>query len=355
LGHSLIGAGPIIIHRMSPDGRTLLDSGVTVYTGPVAEGTKIYKRNKYYYISIPEGGVGAGWQTVLRSKRIWGPYEKKVVLEQGTTAVNGPHQGSLVETPGGQLWFYHFQLAGATGRVVHLQPGYWKDDWPVIGVDIDRDGMGQPVYVWKKPDVGKTVAIAAPQSDDNFESPNLGLQWQWNHNPVDSGWSLTRRHGWLALAALHTTDFMHARNTLTQKTMGTKGQASVELDGDNLAEGQKAGLSSLSSVFNQIGLEKKNGRLWLFCQINDRPLQEAPVTTKKVFLRVNLDTTARASNFAYSLDNKKFTPFGQPFDLVWGFWKGTRIALFSYNVQTSGGVAWFRHFRYDYDGPKGAE
>ena len=102
LGRSKHGAGPIIIHKMSPDGWELLDDGFTVYTGPVAEGTKIYKRDGYYYLSIPEGGVKGGWQTILRSRNIYGPYEKKVVMEQGSTDINGPHQGALVETPAGE-------------------------------------------------------------------------------------------------------------------------------------------------------------------------------------------------------------------------------------------------------------
>jgi xylan 1,4-beta-xylosidase len=105
LGRSQVGAGPIIIHKMSTDGKSLLDDGVTVYTGPVAEGTKIHKLKGYYYLSIPEGGVQGGWQTILRSKSIYGPYEKKVVLERGSTRINGPHQGSLVDTPDGQWWF----------------------------------------------------------------------------------------------------------------------------------------------------------------------------------------------------------------------------------------------------------
>lgn len=127
LGHSKVGAGPIIIHKLSTDGKQLLDDGVTVYTGPVAEGTKIHKINGYYYLSIPEGGVGEGWQTILRSKNIFGPYEKKVVLEKGSTKINGPHQGSLVDTPQGEWWFYHFQENGAMGRVVHLQPVFWQN------------------------------------------------------------------------------------------------------------------------------------------------------------------------------------------------------------------------------------
>lgn len=181
LGHSVYGAGPIIIHRMSPDGTRLLDEGVTVYTGPVAEGTKIYKRHGYYYLVIPEGGVATGWQTVLRSKSIFGPFEKKVVLEQGLTDVNGPHQGGLVELPSGESWFLHFQDAGAIGRVVHLQPVHWLEDWPLMGVDLNFNGIGEPVAVWTNPDVGAVYPLAAPQTSDEFASPELGLQWQWNH------------------------------------------------------------------------------------------------------------------------------------------------------------------------------
>ena len=117
---------------MSADGTRLLDEGMTVYTGPVAEGTKIFKKDGYYYLSIPEGGVGTGWQTILRSKNIYGPYEKKVVLEQGSTTINGPHQGAIVDTPDGQWAFFHFQHHHALGRVDHHQPMHWENDWTVI-------------------------------------------------------------------------------------------------------------------------------------------------------------------------------------------------------------------------------
>ena len=199
LGRSQLGAGPIIVHRMSADGRQLLDDGVTVYTGPVAEGTKWMKRNGYYYLIIPEGGVGGGWQTVLRSKNIYGPYEKKVVLEQGSTRFNGPHQGALVDTPEGEWWFYNFQSTPVLGRVLHLQPARWKDDWPLMGVDIDGNGIGEPVEVWTKPHAGVVQQPSLPKSSDTFDDERLGLQWQWNHNPDNNRWSLNERKGWLTL------------------------------------------------------------------------------------------------------------------------------------------------------------
>lgn len=374
LAHSLHGAGPIIIHKMDEDGTRLLDDGVTVYTGPVAEGPKMFKREGYYYISIPEGGVSTGWQTVLRSRSIYGPYEKKVVLETGATSVNGPHQGAFVDTPEGEWWFYHFQSAGPLGRVVHLQPVFWKDDWPVVGVDIDRNGIGEPVYVWKKPATGKTAVIHAPQSDDEFHAPVLGLQWQFNHNPDNSAWSLTDKPGYLSLKALESESFLRAKNTLTQKIMGLSGEAVVALDLSKMAEGQKAGLCIFGSMYHLIGVHRTGNKNYLFFEGNgDLFKQPQPagvrvridyfdtsknhvekqlISAQIIYLKVKLDFMTHTNHFYYSTDNKNFIPFGKDFSAIFGFWKGARLGLFSYNEINDDGVALFNWFKYDYDGPK---
>lgn len=353
LGHSKVGAGPIIIHKLSADGKQLLDDGVTVYTGPVAEGTKIHKINGYYYLSIPEGGVGEGWQTILRSKNIFGPYEKKVVLEKGSTKINGPHQGSLVDTPQGEWWFYHFQENGAMGRVVHLQPVFWQNDWPVIGVDIDRNGIGEPVYVWKKPDISGNHAISAPQTDDNFSTTQLGLQWQWNHNPDNASWSLTEKAGSLNLKALKAENFLKARNTITQKVMGTTGEAVTELDFNSIAEGQKAGLCNIGGKNNSlVGVKMQDGQIYIFFEKNKTISGEKIIKAKKIYLKLQLDIINNKNQFFYSLDNKTFTPVGENFTTSAGNWKGTRIGLFSYNELDNAGTASFNWFTYNYDGPK---
>jgi beta-xylosidase len=352
LGHSRLGAGPIIIHQMSKDGTKLLDDGKMVYSGLGAEGTKIFKRNSFYYISIPEGGVDRGWQTVLRSKSIYGPYEKKVVLETGRTEINGPHQGAIVDTPNGDWWFYHFQLAGALGRVMHLQPMYWHDDWPVIGVDIDRNGIGEPVFAWKKPDVGATFPICTPQASDEFDQQDLGLQWQWNHNPVDAQWSLTEKQGWLCLKALQASNLKVARNTLTQKVMGYTGEAITQLDATSLVPGQKAGLASMSNVFNSIGVKNKEGKLFVFFDGNDKSNEEIAINKKIVYFKLNLNAVDKIGRFQYSLDNKKYQSIGADFNIRWGDWKGTRIGLFSYNELSDGGMAAFNFFHYTFDGPR---
>ena len=146
----------LFVAPMSPDGTRLLGQSRIVYDGhetqPTIEGTKFYKRDGYYYIFSPAGGVPTGWQVVLRSRSPWGPYEEKVVMAEGRSGVNGPHQGAWIDTPAGEHWFMHFQDKDAYGRVVHLQPMEWTEEgWPVIGMDKDGDGVGEPVMKHKKP------------------------------------------------------------------------------------------------------------------------------------------------------------------------------------------------------------
>src|SRR5436190_6481635 len=163
---------------MNKEGTKIISDGVIVYDGhekdPTIEGPKFYKRNGYYYIFAPAGGVATGWQTVLRSKNVLGPYEDRIVMNQGKSEVNGPHQGAWVETATGESWFLHFQDRGAYGRVVHLEPMAWKEDWPMIGVDTDGDRIGEPVAAFRKPVVSGAADIATPQTDDEFDGSTLG-------------------------------------------------------------------------------------------------------------------------------------------------------------------------------------
>ena len=350
LGRSRHGAGPIIIHKMSADGTRLLDEGMTVYTGPVAEGTKIFKKDGYYYLSIPEGGVGTGWQTILRSKNIYGPYEKKVVLEQGSTTINGPHQGAIVDTPDDQWAFFHFQHHHALGRVVHLQPMHWENDWPVIGVDFDRNGIGEPVYVCQKPIESKT--IFAPQTDDDFSTPNLSLQWQFNHNPTDHAWSLSAHPGSLTLKALKSSTFRLARNTLTQKIMGNISEATIAMDFTEIADGQRCGLACMGKINNVLGIKMEKGQKYLYTSNDTTEISTTFPNGNQIYLRVSIDMTNQKFQYFYSTDNIRFIPYGTSFFFFFGFWKGARIALYCYNKEQEAGTASFQWFIYKHDGPQ---
>ena len=358
LGRSKHGAGPIIVHKMSPDGRQLLDEGVTVYEGPIAEGTKWLKRNGWYYLIIPEGGVGTGWQTVLRSKNIYGPYERKIVLEQGSTNINGPHQGALVDTPDGKWWFYHFQETPVLGRVVHLQPVRWEDDWPLMGEDYDGNGIGEPVASFSSPKLGEarrglnnrrspspqTSYVSSDFIDDFNISPStllttpaskLKLAWQWNHNPDDSHWSLSEHPGFLTIHAQPADSLKACRNMLTQKVIGYQSESTtiVEASGDCYA-----GLFCSGKLFTGIGLSK-NG---VFIEQNGLRRLIQPGTFPRLYLKITNDCQQNRHQYFYSTDGETYLPACEPFPMRGGYWKGIRVGLFCYGTD---GMALFDAFR----------
>ena len=336
LGHSIHRAGPIIIHKMSADGKYLLDNGITVYRGPVAEGTKFLKRNGWYYLIIPEGGVEKGWQTCLRAKDIYGPYERRVVLEQGSTKINGPHQGGLVDTPDGKWWFIHFQSTPTLGRVVHLEPASWESDWLKIGIDQDGNGIGEPVDIFQKPNQVSLKKL--PQTSDEFNDP-LGLQWQWCHNPHDAFWSLSKKKGWLMLQAEPSKNLKMSHNMLTQKLIGYQSCATTCLDASKLKKGY-AGLLSIGDTFRGIGVCKDG----LYLEENGNRQLIKRGKFNKIYLRQNIDCHNNVFQFSYSEDGETFKEIGKPFFMKAGNWKGVRTGLYCYGKK---GKAFFDFFHYD--------
>lgn len=358
IGRSQLGGGPIFIHKMSADGKTLLDDGVKVYEGPTAEGTKIFKKDGFYYLSIPEGGVSTGWQTVMRSKNIYGPYEAKRVLEMGSTNVNGPHQGALVDTPDGEWWFFHFQSTEPQGRVVHLQPARWVNGFPEIGEDYDGNGIGEPVKVHAKPTVKKLNKIHAPQADDSFDGKKLGIQWQFNHNPDDNKFSLTDKKGWLCIIPQKAEKLRMAKNQLTQKTMGYRGIATVKIDFSHLSEGGRMGLECIGNRFAGAGImiSAENGTSvpYLYCETDGTVTQKTALPSMKkqtMYIRLEIDALHNKHQFYYSADGKEFISLGESFESGSGDWKGSRVGLYAYTTGEPGGHAYFDAFTYHFDGP----
>jgi len=336
--HSKTGAGPLILHRMSPDGKHVLDDGKIIVQDPeqlpVLEGPKLYKRDGYYYIFAPIGGVGGGSQVVLRSKHIYGPYQHRVVLAQGSTAINGPHQGGYVETPNGEGWFVHFQADGAHGRIVHLEPVRWHDDWPVIGADPDGASAGQPAPSGPIPGNPRVPSQLRPQTSDDFNSATLGPQWEWNHNPDDDHWSLTARTGYLRLIPMPADSLLSARNTLTQSMQDNAFEFTARIDLAEMKSGDHAGLAMFE--FAASGLEivqsGRERRLNFFRQ-HDRI--EGPMLAQPLIqLRVRVDGDQAV--YAYSLDEgATFQQLGSPTSIHFSWWKGSRPALFAYTTQST--------------------
>jgi beta-xylosidase len=339
--HGKVGAGPLILHRMSADGTRVLDAGIVVAEDPknlpVLEGPKLLKRRGWYYIFAPIGGVETGPQAVGRSRSITGPYEWRVVLEKGNTAVQAPHQGGYVETPDGKGWFLHFNSTGAFGRIVHLQPVVWRDDWPLMGDPVAGTTHGQPVPGGAVPLVVDPKKLPRLQDSDEFSSTTLGLQWEWNHNPVDAAWSLSARPGWMRLRALPAGHLVTARNTLTQILQGPAMTFTARVDLAAMTEGQRAGLSMFGTRPAWVGAVREQGATRIVFSTEGNETASVPAGGT-VQLRVRVGTDQQAV-FSYSVDDgATFTGIGAPAVLRFAWWKGARPALFTY-IKSPPGIA----------------
>jgi beta-xylosidase len=331
---------------LAPDGSQLLGEGRIVFydpqNHPTVEGPKFLKRGGWYYISAPAGGVATGWQTIMRSRSIYGPYEVKVVLAQGNTSVNGPHQGAIVDTPDDQWWFIHFQDCGAYGRVTHLQPVEWQEGWPLIGVNQNAAGVGEPVRGFVKPNRLMDSAPVIPQTSDNFDSPKLGLQWQWNANHSDDWYSLTARPGWLRLFAQAVPENILAKapHALMQKFPALEFSATtvVEIPDEPEAGG---GLIVLGESYAGIMVRRVEGILIVEQFSRNTELsgnQEFVHETiagleGSVWLRVDVKREATCQ-FSYSTDGRNFTTMGLYFFANAGRWIGAKIGLISVGVES---------------------
>ncbi len=350
----------IVVKQMNAEGTKTIDDGVIVYDGhdmdPTIEGPKFYKRNGWYYIFAPAGGVSTGWQLVLRSRNIYGTYERKVVMDQGSTNINGPHQGAWVDTKNGEHWFLHFQDKDAYGRVVHLQPMKWIDNWPVIGNDKDGDGKGEPVLVFRKPNVGKTYSIETPADTDEFNDNKMGLQWQWQANPKPY-WAFPS-YGKLRLFSYPLPDssnnYWNVPNLLMQKFPAEEFVVTTKLSFHPRLDAERAGLIIHGADYAYLSVVKKadgNYFSYSLCKEADKEKEATVQDGEKIinadiYLRVQV-TKGAVCEFSYSMDGVTFKLIGEKLIAKPGRWVGAKVGLFcTRTVKTNDSgfidVDWFR-------------
>lgn len=341
------------VNKMAVDGTHLLDEGVMVVDGrvnnPTLEGPKFYKRNGYYYIFAPAGGVEKGWQMVYRSKNIYGPYEERIVLAQGDTPVNGPHQGAWVELENGESWFIHFQDLEPYGRIIHLQPVKWVDDWPQMGENVDEKGLGQPVLVHKKPNVGKTYPVRVPETSDEFMAPTLGLQWQWQAN-YDNVWYSLENHA----LKLYTKKFVaedirtlyRLPNLLTQMMQMPVFTATTKVTLKDDLVGDEAGLAITGYQYHYLALCHGEAGNYVKFVYGEKGQEEGlerikikvPVGTDSLYLRLEMYNEHNVledgiGQFYYSVDGEHYEKIGLPFYTLPGGWVGSKIGIYATNFE----------------------
>ena len=340
------------VRPMAPDGSRLLGEGKVIFHAPekhpTIEGPKFYKRHGWYYIFAPAGGVQSGWQVVLRARSVFGPYEDKTVLHQGNTSINGPHQGGLVELETGQSWFIHFQDAGVYGRIVHLQPVTWKDDWPLIGTDQNNDGIGEPVLRFPKPKVARVAPVTVPQTSDEFDSPTLGLQWHWQANYHDNWAALTARQGWLRLYAQPAKhkNLANVPNLLLQKFPARAFAAETLVEPGPGRIWLETGLVVTGRSSAAIALQTTDGNTTIVFRRNESCTPVKRLDSNKVRFRVEV-AEGGLCKFSFASANGDFEPVEHFFQAEPGIWVGAKVGIYAISIDSGPSrYADFDYFRF---------
>ena len=341
-------ASVLSVRELSADGTRAISDPVIVFDGNgtenrTCEGPKFYKRDGWYWIMCPAGGVPTGFQLAMRSKSPFGPYEHKIVLAQGKTAVNGPHQGGWITTKYGEDWFLHFQDKEAYGRVVHLQPVDWSSGWPVMG------RKGEPVVSHRKPKAADGLPVVNPMESDEFNDHRLGLQWQWQAN-YQQFYGMPTAFGTMRIythkLAEGAKSLWEVPNMLLQKTPADKFTATAKLRFTSKDEGQFGGVVMMGLDYSALVVRRKGDAFELVqmtCHQADKGKAQSetvlatlkatakdkidykPGIHEDIYLRLKVDNSRL--RFAYSLNGKQFIDCGDEFKMREGKWIGAKFGF----------------------------
>lgn len=349
----------ITLWELTPDGKKAVGTPRIIYDGNdgvnhTVEGPKFYRKGDWYYMFAPAGGVATGWQLVMRSRNIEGPYEAKIVMAQGKSDINGPHQGAWVTDSEGKDWFLHFQDKDLYGRLIHLNPMVWREDWPVIGNDTDGDGCGDPVRRWSKP-AGSVIQGALPLQ--HSKDASALFQWHADYKP-EYGFPLPE--GMMRVYG-HRTEAVDINlwdvpNLWLQKFPAEEFTATsrVRVSAKSLSEGATSGIVVMGRDYARLGLLKKGDAFVLQYAVNRDADNGGKETVKDiaelkptrvyaaglmpnlecdVWLRVTVKRDGKCT-LSYCTDGRKFTDAGR-FTAHVGKWIGAKLGYYSV---TSGGV-----------------
>ena len=332
----------------------------------LGEGSHFYKFGKTYYITTAEY-AGSFRMPAARATSPLGPWEinpsisehedfgetrgYRLAGNKDVTTIRPPdpksrdglsmHQGGIIQTPKGDWWGWSMYEGNSVGRLTALSPVTWKDGWPYFGLP---GNLGRSPRTWVKPIASAAPARAPYQRSDSFDGA-LANVWEWNHVPDPARWSLTEQPGSLRLHTAPASDFLSARNTLTQRAIGPQSTVTAELDASGLAAGDVAGLALLNRPYAWLGVERgANGLSIVRFDETGGPVASAPVRASHLWLRAACDFDTEQARFSYSTDGTHFTDLGADFTMVYQLitFQGVRYGLFAYNQRgAAGGFADF--------------
>ena len=338
----------IHLFKMNAAGNEVLEnSDHIIHHSAGSEANKLYKIHGLYYHYYSE--VAAEGRVIMmeRSRSLNGPWEIHQLIHVNAAVDKEPNQGGLIQLPSGAWYFLSHQGRGDwEGRAGVLLPVHWIQGWPIIG-HIGSDGIGNMVWRGKKPISGfpRTVLSAS----DNFDARMLKPEWEWNYQPRADKWSLTERPGFLRLYAfqsLQANNFRTTGNVITQRAFRTRqNEVTVKLDLSGMVDGQESGLAHFAQTYCTAGIAQTGGIRSLNFNDNGRRVAGPSISGKDIYFRSIWGFDGK-SQFFYSTDGHTFQPFGDPYQLTWGAYRGDRVGIFTVNSKATAGYLDIDSFEY---------
>lgn len=354
------------IFPLSADGKKVdWEKKVLINEGYGREASKLYKWNGKYYHMFSEDRNGGRYLMMQRADNPMGPYSECHRLCHTQREWNEPNQGGYLQDKAGN-WFFltHHGRGDWGGRQVSLLPVTWtKDGWPVIGL-LDRDEVGSMVWRHAMPEtfrpsfkdicgrirkdgetgISGTPGIGSSVTVEGFNAPD----WEWNYHPRKDFFNRTSKTLTLrAFKPLCEDNLLKAGNTLTLRSYQTPfNEVVIAIDLRRMAEGQRTGICHFSSAWSELGVVMQDGKRLLYHRTHDSGQQILVSNVpQRIMLRSRWGLDG-LSHYAYSLDGQTWTDFGPLYQLQWGYYRGDRFGLFTYNNRGEAGQATFSQFRY---------
>ena len=333
------------------------------------EGSRMIKHNGKYYLLMISHVYAPGRhrrEVCYRADDIHGPYEKNVILQSEFGGFSYEAQGTIVDTEGGGWYGVIFQDRGGVGRVLTLMPCRWIDGWPMLG---DEEG--------KVPTVMRPLKSGEPERHivcaDDFSSDKLGLHWQWNHNPVNTAWSLKERPGYIRLKTNRIVPNLYlAPNTLTQRMEGPMCSGAIKVDVSRMKDGDCAGFAAFNDETRAWIIKKQGSRTMLeladlsvklsqrnkeVTEVNEKTIEQIDLSGKnidrtKIWLRIDGDFRPGQrdmATFYYSLDGQEWHMTGEAYHMRFDwqrFFMGSKFGIFCYATKKKGGYIDVDSFDY---------
>jgi beta-xylosidase len=366
----------INVVQLSADGFSpVKDQRVWTETSMTLEGARFYRINGSYYIWLTRPANG---QFVLKASSPFGPYQRYQILSGMRSPIPNsgtPHQGGIVDTPNGQWYYMSFLDAYPNGRMPALAPITF-DGSGIPKITTDSSGGWGQSYANPPNPSGKTVTPTGWRID-TFSGSALHLEWQWNHNPDNTAWSLSS--GLNLKAATVTNNLLNAKNTLTHRIHGPKSRGTFRLNLGQMKDGDIAGMAIMRDTSAYIGLQKSGTTLkivqvtgitvanqnggWKVTSAGsvvatgNADLSRVASGESDIWLRITADVTptfggssnANQAQLSFSTDGTNFSQLGGNYALHnrWEFFVAFRFGVFNFATKALGGTVKVKEFRIE--------